>query len=138
MAVYAMATLGVMAVTGAAGIPGGFAQLDQAYERACALCRQARWNLHRAKQLDKLTKAADDLNKNFFAPADNIARTSLQNWKLSSTVLEVDDAIFYVNVAITSIIMIVYVLLAWFCLIRKRNTLQEAFEAVQNIQIAKS
>jgi len=138
MAVYAFATLSVMAVTGAASIPGGFAQLDQAYERACALCRQTRWNLHRAKQLDKLTKIGDGLNENYFAPADNIARTSLQNWKLSATVLEVDEVIFYVNVAITSIIMIVYVLLAWFCLIRKRNTLQEAFEAVHNIQILKS
>lgn len=123
-----------MAATGLCSAPAKVAELHQAYDKAEQLCQHTRWNLHRAKQLGVLTK---DLNKDYnccFKPALQFAQTAEANWKLSLTRLKIDKAITDINGGVLIILMIVYVLLAWFCLFKKRQTLQEAFQAVHNVQ----
>ena len=123
-----------MAASGLSSVPAKIAELHQAEDKAKQLCRHTRWNLHRAEQLGVLTK---DLNKDYnccFGPALKFAQTADANWKLSITKLKIDKAITDINGGVLIILMIVYVLLAWFCLLRKRQTLQEAFYAVHNVQ----
>ena len=126
--------LGFMMISGAAGIPGGFAEIDQAYQQARKLCDQAKWTQRRTKQLKVLIAAGKDLRDKYFEPAQIAADTSVANWQLNKTLLTVNNRIFYINVGVLSIVMVVYVLLAWFMLMKKRNTLQQAFAAVKNIR----
>ena len=124
-----------MSVSGLAGTPGGYAMIDQARKKAESLCKQLEWTNHRTAQLNALVKEGEHLDKTFFGPAETIAKTSLLNWKLSKELLTIDNTLFYINAAILSIVMVVYVLLAWLMLLRKRATLQQAFDAVRNIHL---
>ncbi len=127
----AWATLAFMALSGAASIPGQWAQLEQAYEQAAALCRQTGWCLHRTEQLVRLNKELQDDISKYLEPALTIAQTSKYNWQYAKVALAADRVIMYVNAGVLAVIMIVYVAMAWLMLSRKSSTLKEAFEAVR-------
>ena len=135
---YMAGMLITMAVSGACSIPGQIAAVDQAYEKAVALCRQTAWNQHRVAQLSKMIKEGqEELDKDYGA-AQSLADATLLNWQLTQTQMEIGQKIAWINTGVLAILMVVYVLLAWFCLFKKRATLQEAFAAVQNIHIKQS
>ena len=135
MALYTLGMLASMAVTGACQIPGLRAKIQQTQETDRILCGHTRWNYRRNAQLRKLTKVLqEDLDK-YIEPAMQIAETSRRNWKLSQSLLKTDRTIMYINTAVLAVVMVVYVLLAWLALFKKRATLQQAFSAVRNIHI---
>ena len=132
---YAVGSLIGMTVTGACKIPSQYAAIEHSRERDRALCRHTRWNLHRNEQLKKLIGALNtDLDK-YIEPATQIAEASRQNWLLSQSLLRVDKTIMYVNAGVLAVVMVMYVLLAWLALFKKRSTLQQAFSAVRNIHV---
>ena len=133
---YMVGMFATMIVSGACSIPGQIASVDQAYEKAVALCRQTAWNMHRTAQLSQMIKdGQEELHKDFEA-AENLANASLLNWQLSQEQMKIGDKIAWINTGVLAILMVVYVLLAYFCLFRKRKVLQQAFAAVSNIHIS--
>ena len=132
---YMAGMLVTMAVSGMCSIPAQIASVDQAYEKAVALCRQTAWNLHRAAQLSKMVKDGQEELKGEYDAAKTLADATVLNWQLSRVQMQIGQKIGWINTAVLAILMVVYVLLAWFCLFNKRATLQEAFAAVQNIHI---
>lgn len=133
MAVLGVTTFITMAISGFAGMPAQLAALQQAEEKAERLCRQTRWNLHRAEQMKLLAKDMQDTYDEYYGPALDMAKTAEQTWKLSQTALALDKKLMYINAGILVIVMIVYVLLTWLCLFKKRSTLKEAFAAVYDV-----
>ena len=133
---YLIATLACMAVSGACSIPGKRAMIEQSHEQAAALCRQTAWNRHRESQLRLLIEKGEELLKDDFGPADTLAHATVRNCQLLREQMRIGNTIALINGCILSILMVVYVLLAWFCLIKKRRTLQQAFSAVQNIHLS--
>ena len=132
---YLIATLACMAVSGACSIPGKRAMIEQSHEQAAALCRQTAWNRHREAQLKLLVEKGAKLLKDDFGPAEDLAHAAVANCQLLREQLRIGNTIAWINGSILSVLMVVYVLLAWFCLIRKRRTLQQAFSAVRNIHL---
>lgn len=135
---YMAGMIATMIVSGACSIPGQIALVDQAYEKAVALCRQTAWNLHRTAQLNQMIKDGQAWLDKDYGAAKSMADATVLNWQLSQTQMEIGQKIAWINTAVLAILMVVYVLLAWFCLFKKRATLQEAFAAVQNIHIKHS
>jgi hypothetical protein len=132
---YMAGMLITMCISGACSIPGQIASIDQAYEKAVALCRQTAWNLHRTSQLNKMLAEGEAWLHKDFEAARNLAQASVLNWQLSNEQMQIGQKIAWINAGVLAILMVVYVLLAYFCLFRKRETLQQAFEAVRNIHI---
>ena len=132
-AAFAIGGFVTMMISGGAGIPAQVAELQQAEERAKRLCRQTRWNLHRTEQMKILTKDVQKSYGDYYGPALDMAQTAQKTWQLSQTALAIDKKIMYVNVGVLAILMIVYVLLTYFCLFKKRQTLQDAFAAVYDV-----
>ncbi len=133
---YGLGMLAATSLTGAAAIPGQWAAVDQAYSKAVELCRQTRWTMHRTEQLNTLSDAVEEDIELYLDPAADMAAASVHNWERAKKTLAVDKVVMYVNAGILAVAMVVYVLLAWFCLFRKRQTLQDAFSAVRNIHIS--
>lgn len=127
----ALAVIVTMALTSAASIPGQWALLDQAYERAVAMCGQLEWMLHRNAQMARLNQEVEEDLKKYLDPALNIALTAERNWQFAKAALAVDKTIMYVNAGILAVVMVVYVSLTWMILTRKSNVIKEAFEAVR-------
>ena len=122
-----------MAISGAASIPAQHAEIDAQYEKAKRLCRQTRWNLHRTEQMKMLTDSVEASYEKYYGPALDMAQTAEQTWQLSQVALGLDRKIMLVNTGILVILMVVYVLVAYFLLFQKRKTLTEAFQAVYNV-----
>lgn len=122
-----------MGLSGAGNIPGQWGALDKAQEKAERLCRHTKWNLHRAEQVRELAKAVEKTTEDYLEPALVMAETAHQTWEMSVQLLNIDKTLMYINSGILAILMIMYVILAWFCLLKKRETLKEAFSDVYNI-----
>lgn len=132
---YMAGMLVIMMVSGMCSIPGQIAAIEQAYEKATALCRHTAWTLHRTAQLEKMIKEGEGWLSKDFEAAENFANASVLNWQLSQEQMQIGQKIAWLNTGILAILMVVYVLLAYFCLFKKRKVLQQAFEAVRNIHI---
>lgn len=122
-----------MGVAGLGGVPAAWGQLDRDREKAERLCRYTKWNLHRSKQLDILTNELRKEVTDYFGPALDMATTAEKNWRLSVKLLSVDKNFMYINAAILVVLMILYVVLAWFCLFKKRQTINQAMADVYNV-----
>ena len=136
MALVAMAftQLCIMGATGAANIPGTIAQINQQQATAKTNCRMATWCTHRVRQLEKLTKMLNNVERTEMGPAVQLAQATQKNWEMSKQLAKSGEVLFKVNLGVLSITMIVYVLVAYLILFRKRNTLNQAFSAVSGWQ----
>ena len=120
----------VMSATGAANIPGAIASVNQQYETAKNTCRMALWSDHRTKQLKKMTEMLHKDETMLIGPALQLAQSTEKNWQMTKTLAITGETLFKVNLGVLSITMIIYVLVAWMILFRKRATLNQAFTAV--------
>ena len=127
------ALLVCMSISGAATIPGQWVALDQAYERAVAMCAQLQWMLRRNAQMAQLNKVVQEDLEKYLEPALNIAQTAQRNWEFAKVALQVDKKIMYINAGVLAVVMVVYVALAWMILARKGAVLKEAFQAVRRL-----
>jgi ABC-type transport system involved in multi-copper enzyme maturation permease subunit len=128
-----LGALAFAGLSGGANIPAQWAAINQAEKRDEQLCRQTRWTQRRTQQLNKLILQNKSSLDNFLDPAKEIAQTSVLNWQISAKTLQVDETIYYINLGVLIVTMIIFVALAWFCLMRKRDTLRQALQAAQHI-----